>query len=1056
MKRTLLLSSIAALFLSLLLLTLQKKPSTPITTPLALHKIPKTQRISDALEWRFAKLINGFTGTFNLEDYQLAVQKADAMKLQSAQKKGLLNLTWEAVGPDNFGGRTRAILYDKTQEGTIWIGGVSGGLFKSVDRGRTWNRVQSYTGFGPIASLAQDDLGNLYVGTGEGLSKVRPAALNNGTSLGTSSFGNGIFKSTDGGVSWYQLPGTVAAANGSLGGNSFWAEVNSLAIHPMNANIIFAAGRMGLKYSIDAGEDNQDWNYVPGLPFTTNPTVPSNSNIESRGMVVEISKNGEVAFAVLGAKLYRSNISAVPEDLVNLPWSQIGANLFPDSSLRADVAISPSNPNVIYASFSSECLDGIYRSQDKGFTWTQIKDGGVPFVLDPFNQPTGEFGACDGQGFYDHTLAVNPVDENKIYIGGISFYVWGQGYGFVRADRIGSEQAGPFDSDFIHADKHEIVFDPFDPSGNRMLVGSDGGITECNNANTGFPNQLEFIQRNKNYQSLQVYGMGAGSVGEVFAGSQDNGSLYVDGLGGSVHAAVEVTGGDGIYAEISNFDPDVLFSGVYYGQIYRSINRGESANAFLDNHIDQSSCNRITCSNTVQATDCGSVQDAPFVYPIYLLETSDVTFQDTTASLRARNDTLLLANGGTLIILDTLYPTYTTTTSILRLNGVETIEKERIEVAQYQAVSKVSDEIKIDVNLSETVYPGQRKYFNDPYDAKYFVTSNCNLWMCTNPLQKLQSPVFYKVSGSNTGVKNFDASKDGNHLYYITSNRLYIVSGLNLIHQSIDPSGCHLSNCTTGGLTVKQVVIPLSSSSPGLEGVAVDKNNPNTVLVSQGGFQAAGKVWRVENALSNSPTVIPLQSTATSLPFMPIYSCLIDEGNSNRYLLGTELGIWSSDDAGMTWSEENFGMDIRMPVYSLRQEYLYEKDCQVIYAGTHGGGMYRCIDLMSGGCDPVPFQWDRVESALAIRDLEFKFDFSLFPNPTTDQVQLAFDLTQRSDVKIYLSDLSGKLVLKKSLGILAKDAQTHSFNLAHLSRGNYFVSISLNGKIAASKLLMKQ
>ena len=111
-----------------------------------------------------------------------------------------------------------------------------------------------------------------------------------------------------------------------------------------------------------------------------------------------------------------------------------------------------------------------------------------------------------------------------------------------------------------------------------MLVGSDGGVTLCNNATSGFPDNLNFIQKNKGYATLQVYGMGAGSAGEVLSGNQDNGSQYIDGLGSSPQAAQEVTGGDGVYAEVSNLDPDFLFSGVYYGDLRRSVNRGASAN----------------------------------------------------------------------------------------------------------------------------------------------------------------------------------------------------------------------------------------------------------------------------------------------------------------------------------------------------------------------------------------------------------------------------------------------------------------------------------------------
>ena len=207
-----------------------------------------------------------------------------------------------------------------------------------------------------------------------------------------------------------------------------------------------------------------------------------------------------------------------------------------------------------------------------------------------------------------------------------------------------------------------------------MLVGSDVGVTLCNNALSGFPDKLNFIQKNKGYATLQVYGMGAGAAGEVFSGNQDNGSQYIDGLGSSPMAAQEVTGGDGVYAEISNLDPDIMFSGIYYGDLRRSVNRGLSASSFLDGNIDRNSCGKITC--TTSASACAT-NYAPFIYPFYLMETSNRANQDNTATLIARNDTLLLASGATQYVVDTLFPTYSVTvTTTVGENGTTVTREE--------------------------------------------------------------------------------------------------------------------------------------------------------------------------------------------------------------------------------------------------------------------------------------------------------------------------------------------------------------------------------------------
>jgi len=1003
------------------------------------YKVPKGERLAKGLEWRTSKLINPETGRFEVKDLYAAINRADYLKNLSAKSSGVLNLEWELLGPDNQGGRTRALIFDNQVPNKLWAGSVGGGLFQSVDNGNTWTRVVSYDGYFPIASMTQGSDGALYVGTGEGLGNS--LAFVGSSGYNSQSAGNGVFKSTDGGATWYQLPQTNDLNdNQVISGSCTWCGVNALAVSPIDPNLVFAGTESGLKIATDGGETLTS--------FTDASGFASSGQIQA----ITIAEDGQSAFIVRNGTTYRS-LDVANNFLTG--WTQVPSVV---SGTRADVKIAPSNPNYVYISVSASnnCLSGIWRSTDGGDTFTEIQDGGTPYTLDPFNQPTATFGTCSGQGWYDHTLAINPVDENKIYIGGITLYTWGDGYGFKRADIIDTEGGTPFDSDYIHADKHKIIFDPQDETGNRMLIGSDGGVTLCTNANSGFPDNLVYIQKNKGYATLQVYGMGAGAAGEVFSGNQDNGSQYIDGLGSSVQAAQEVSGGDGIYAEISNFDPDVLFCGSYYGLIYRSSNRGASYNSFVDANIDRASCGKITCS-TGGSTDCSAMEDAPFVYPFYLLETSSIeeANQDSTALLIARDDTLLLATGATQIIRETFYPTYSETLYTTITEDGETDSIYVDENPSYQAVSKVSDKLLVDVTLTSTVFPGDTQAFKDPYDAKYFVTSDCNLWMCTNPLQTLETPKFYRVSSSNSDIYGFDASQDGEHLFYVAGSSLYRVTGLNNVHQILDEDGCYNATCTQGGLTVTQISIPSSFT---LEGVAVDKNDANNVLVTAGGFGAIGKVFKVENALSASPTVTPLQTTDATLPYMPIYDCIIDKANSDRFILGTELGIWTSDDGGLTWSEDNNGLFGRIPVYRLRQEWLYTEECMVIYAGTHGGGMFRTTTLTEGSCYTEPYDWKLVDDDfVGINDVADNevFYVNLYPNAVSAIGNLTFNLSTKKSINLRIVNLTGKVIANENYDLSAGE-QTIQFNARDYAPGNYFAVISAKGKVLSTKQFIKR
>lgn len=997
-------------------------------------KQPKATRIKEALEWRYSLLADPETGVYDVNMLYAAVAKADQLKQNAANKKGLLNLNWEVVGPDNQGGRTRALIFDKNVPNKLWAGSVGGGLFVSNNGGNSWERVLGYDGFFPIASIAQAGDGALYVGTGEGLGNPLSGA---GSSFNSQSPGNGVYKSTDNGATWRLLPGTEGSnTNGVISGSCSWCGVNDIAVNPVNDNVILAATESGLRISTSAGEDLGAWDLASGLT--------------GQGQAIEITSDGLVAYAAFEGRVFRS------EDAANN--FKTGWSLMPiTGGQRADVAIAPSNENYVYASVtgSNQCLSGLWRSKDGGDTWTLIQSGGAPFVLDPFNQPTEDFGVCSGQGWYDQTIAVNPADENKVYLGGITLYTWGEGVGFKRADEIDTEGGDPFNSRYIHADKHEIIFNPQDPTGNQMLVGSDGGVTYCNNANSGFPDNLNFIQKNKGYVTLQVYGMGAGAAGEVLSGNQDNGSQYINGLLSSKYAAQEISGGDGVYAEISNLDPDVMFSGVYFGDLLRSVNRGLSTAPFLDENIDQGGCGKISCSPNSQ--NCTS-NATPFIYPFYLMETSDARFQDTTAYLRARKDTLLLASGATQYILDTFYTQYSVTTTITVSEDGTTSTREVNDISQntgfyYKFTSRISETVKFDAPIFSTVFPGETRYIEDPFDAKYFVPSSCGLWMCINPIQKNKEPVFYKIS-TLSNASAFDASLDGDLLYFSISNRLYRVSGLNLIHQTLDPNGCFNNTCAPGLNVTLVATLPVSGT---IQGISVEKKNfLDFVLVTVAGFSNSSKVFRIENASTSNPTIVNLHVTDATLPRMPIYDCIVDYRIPERYILGTELGIWTSNDSGQTWSEDNTGMFGRMPVYRLRQEWMYEDNCMVLYAGTHGGGMFRCTSLLDRNyCDPVPYQWNKIFTD--VKNTSENSNISnilLYPNPVASVGFIKFDISTSVNVDLKVIDLTGRVVASEQYGKLSAGSQEVNFNAENLAKGSYYAVLSSNGKTLGSKLFV--
>jgi len=149
------------------------------------------QSAEDAMLWMKARYIDVTTGQ-PITPEKLASIQSNFNKLPKEK-----SLVWEEEGPDNIGGRTRAVQVNRNNPNEVWAGGVSGGLFYTSNGGNSWSRVDSYISAGAnpfISSMTMTKDGTLYVATGsnqEGWS------------------GNGVWYSQDQGATWNEIPGTT-------------------------------------------------------------------------------------------------------------------------------------------------------------------------------------------------------------------------------------------------------------------------------------------------------------------------------------------------------------------------------------------------------------------------------------------------------------------------------------------------------------------------------------------------------------------------------------------------------------------------------------------------------------------------------------------------------------------------------------------------------------------------------------------------------------------------------------------------------------------------------
>ncbi len=487
--------------------------------------------------------------------------------------------SWTSIGPGNVGGRTRAIVIDPTQPSTMYAAGMTGGIWKSIDSGANWQASDDLLPNLAISTIAIDPTNTniLYAGTGEGF--FASIFMHRGV---------GIFKSEDAGVTWNLLSATSQGT--TLGAFSY---VNKIAISPDDSNRIYAATFSGVWRSLDAG---QSWSVVLRNPNVLgSPAEIQATNGCSVGctdLVIRPGSSPEVLFAAFGSfqkdGLYRSTDGGDT-------WVEF--QTAPEQG-RITIAIAPSDSNRMYL-FMSQNSSGflgrvysLFRSDDGGDSWVSSLDFSHPFsewLMSYISIATGCFQSpvIYSQGWYDNAIAVDPVDPDVVWVGGINT---------LRSDDAG-ETFGlggywfffledPSPPNYIHPDQHTIVFHPdYNGTTNQtMFVGNDGGIFRTNNAraatsqeecpigpNPGPGPDIEWENLNNGYGVTQYYhGDSARDVDVFVGGAQDNGSSRVQSAstpdqwkliygGDGGYVAIDPTNSQRMFIEIQFF-PEILVS----------------------------------------------------------------------------------------------------------------------------------------------------------------------------------------------------------------------------------------------------------------------------------------------------------------------------------------------------------------------------------------------------------------------------------------------------------------------------------------------------------------
>lgn len=331
---------------------------------------------------------------------QLELEKAIANSNSQAARTEAF--TFDERGPGNVAGRTRTVLVDKRDatNNTWFIGTAGGGIWKTTDAGATWTDKSGNMSHLAITSIAQaqSNPSVMYATTGE--TPFGGAGIN----------GGGVFKSTDGGDTWNRLTSTVPRVTDFL-------HATRVIVSPTDPNVVLVTSAYNPYLANGIDPENNRTSYI--LRSTDGGTTWTRTHSDTQLLQQIIAEPGNfnnmyAVGAVVGSPtLIRSTDAGLTWQSTRMTSIAAVEDTEGAGIGRSELAISPSNPAVVYASV--EISGGGSRllvSSDRGVSWSIIEENG--------RQKNNDY--LGGQGFYDNAIAVSPTDPNTVYWGGVDLW----------------------------------------------------------------------------------------------------------------------------------------------------------------------------------------------------------------------------------------------------------------------------------------------------------------------------------------------------------------------------------------------------------------------------------------------------------------------------------------------------------------------------------------------------------------------------------------------------------------------------------------------------------
>ena len=466
--------------------------------------------------------VHGGTSWTEMSGYIKSAWEKEIQKGKASSASNKSNANWAPLGPDAWinysyapgNGRVNVVLPDLQNSSTVYIGTPAGGLWRTTDNGDSWTPLTDNLPTLGVSGIAihPNNSDIIYIGTGDANAQ--------------DSYGIGVLKSTDGGVSWNST-GLAWNLEENL-------RVHRLMMHPNDPETLFAATSGGLWKTTNGG---LVWYLVLTGGIRDMEFHPSNPDIIYAG-------RNRVFRSIDGGEEFDAVSDGLPSS------SQVG---------RIALAVSIDDPSVVYALLtnnSTNGLLGVYRSNDEGASFELKTDS--PNIL------SGDFegAGTGGQGWYDLAIAASPINVDNVFVGGVNLWESNDGGSSFEMNAYWVYDTPGVD--YVHADVHQLEF-----FGNRFYCASDGGLWRSNNYGNSFTN------RSFGLEVSQCYRIGVSQLepGKVITGLQDNGTMLKSG-----NDWFHVQGGDGMQCFFHPDNENLVYCSSQYGALYRSTNGGAEFN----------------------------------------------------------------------------------------------------------------------------------------------------------------------------------------------------------------------------------------------------------------------------------------------------------------------------------------------------------------------------------------------------------------------------------------------------------------------------------------------